>query len=316
MARFLLVGLLSIRVACARVVPAFLALALGSFSSAADAPPPSTGSLTGLVAFAANGEVLERARVTVEGTALATLTDSLGHYTFPTVPVGAVRVRVFYTGLTPETATVAISVGQSFRQDFNLRPLGESAASSPGPVKLGQFVVASSRDMDGAAIAINDQRFASDMRKVIAADEFGTTADGSVGELLKSVPGVSVAWVGGEAMNIQLNGAPADYTPVTVNGFDQASAQANTARNMQMTNVATNNLARIEVRFSPTPESPGMALAGSINMVPRSAFDRSKPLLNASAYVLMRDDARDLQHPRTRPRHHAQSKSRVRIFLR
>jgi TonB-dependent receptor len=109
------------------------------------------------------------------------------------------------------------------------------------------------------------------------------------------VPGVQIAWVGGEAMNIQISGAPADYTPVTVNGFDQASAQANTARNMQMTNLATNNLSRIEVLFSPSPETPGMALAGSINAVTRSAFDRAKPVLNASAYLLMRDDARDFQ---------------------
>jgi outer membrane receptor protein involved in Fe transport len=162
-------------------------------------------------------------------------------------------------------------------------------------VTLSRFVVATSREMDGAAIAVNEQRFAADMRKVLAADEFGTTADGSVGELLKSVPGVQIAWVGGEAMNIQISGAPADYTPVTVNGFDQASAQANTARNMQMTNLATNNLSRIEVLFSPSPETPGMALAGSINAVTRSAFDRAKPVLNASAYLLMRDDARDFQ---------------------
>ena len=283
-----------------RTVTGFLALFLGSLPCPADTPQSGPGSLTGIVAFAAKGEVLERARITIEGTALATLTDSLGSYTFPALPAGAARVRVFYTGLAPETATVVITAGQSARHDFTLRPLGEDPVSGRSPVKLDQFVVASSRDMDGAAIAINDQRFASDMRKVIAADEFGTTADGSVGELLKSVPGVSVAWVGGEAMNIQLNGAPADYTPVTVNGFDQASAQANTARNTQMTNVATNNLARIEVRFSPTPESPGMALAGSINMVPRSAFDRSQPLLNASAYFLMRDDARDV-HPTPGP---------------
>ena len=62
-----------------------------------------------------------------------------------------------------------------------------------------------------------------------------------------------------------------------------------------MTKVATIHLARIEVRFSPTPESPGLALAGSINLVSRSAFDRSQPLLNASAYLLLRDDARDFR---------------------
>ncbi|MEN9637025.1 MAG: hypothetical protein RL077_5429 [Verrucomicrobiota bacterium] len=264
------------------------------------AQAPSSGAIAGRVSFARNGEYLERARVTVEGTPMETLTDSLGNYAFSRVPAGPATLRVFYTGLSIVTAQTIVVAGQTAQRDFQL---GSAEAATPRdaePITLARFVVATAREMEGSAIAINDQRFAADMRKVIAADEFGTTADGSVGELLKSVPGVSIAWVGGEAMNIQLTGAPADYTPVTVNGFDQASAQANTARNMQMTNVATNNLSRIEVRFSPTPETPGMALAGSINMVTRSAFDRSKPLFNASAYLLLRDDARDF-HPTPGP---------------
>ena len=95
-----------------RTVTGFLALFLGSLPCPADTPQSGPGSLTGIVAFAAKGEVLERARITIEGTALATLTDSLGSYTFPALPAGAARVRVFYTGLAPETATVVITAGQ------------------------------------------------------------------------------------------------------------------------------------------------------------------------------------------------------------
>ena len=254
----------------------------------------ATGSLAGRVSYAASGEYLELARVSLAGTGRETFTDSSGAYTFPEVPEGTVRVHVFYTGLPAESSDVAIIAGRTNRRDFALSGGTPRGATSDGTVRLDRFVVATSREMDGAAIAVNDQRFAPDMRKVLAADEFGTTADGSVGELLKTVPGVQIAWVGGEAMNIQLNGVPADYTPVTVNGFEQASAQANTARNIQMTNVATNNLSRIEVRFSPTPDSPGSALAGTVNMVVRSAFDRARPALNISSYLLMRDDDRSL----------------------
>ncbi|MBM3841714.1 MAG: hypothetical protein FJ397_00390, partial [Verrucomicrobia bacterium] len=193
------------------------------------ASPVATGTVGGRVSFAASGEYLELARVSLEGTGRETFTDAAGAYQFTEVPAGEVRVRVFYTGLGGDTAVVNVSSGQATRRDFALA--GERApAPAGGVVSLDRFVVATSREMDGAAIAVNDQRFAPDMRKVLAADEFGTTADGSVGELLKTVPGVQVAWVGGEAMNIQLNGVPADYTPVTVNGFEQASAQANTAR--------------------------------------------------------------------------------------
>jgi TonB-dependent receptor len=280
-----------------RLARLLAALLLAPFLASAQAP--ATGTVTGRVSFAANGEYLELARVTLEDSGREAFTDSLGSFTFTAVQAGEVRLRVFYTGLATATATVTVAPGQTIRRDF---PLADLAAPtrSEGAVKLDRFVVATTREMDGASIAINDQRFAPDLRKVIAADEFGTIADGSVGELLKTVPGVSIAWVGGEAMNVQLNGVPADYVPVTVNGFEQASAQANTARNIQMTTMSVNNLSRIEVRFSPTPETPGLALAGTVNMVVRSAFDRAKPAFNLSAYLLMRDDARDF-HPTPGP---------------
>ena len=115
--------------------------------------------------FAAQGEVLAGARITIEGTARATLTDSLGSDTFPASPAGAARVRVFSTGLAPETATVVITAGQPARHDFTRRPLGEDPAPGRSPLKRAKFVVASSRALAGAAIAIHDPRFASDLAR-------------------------------------------------------------------------------------------------------------------------------------------------------
>ena len=249
----------------------------------------SAGTIEGRVFNTGTGEYLENARLTVEGTRLEALTDNLGHYRFSGVPAGSATIKAFYTGLAAETATVTVSAGQVATHDFNL------AASSV--VKLGKFVVSNSREMDGAAIAINEKRFASDIRNVVAADEFGPMADGNVGELLKNVPGVAIDYVAGSAMGISLNGVPSGYVPVTMNGFPLASttATAPTARDVELINVSTNNLSRIEVLHSPTPEMPGSALAGSVNMVPRSAFERSKPQLLTNVYTLMRDDVRTLK---------------------
>jgi len=36
--------------------------------------------------------------------------------------------------------------------------------------------------MNGAAIAINEQRFASNFKTVVSADEFGVQPEGNVGE--------------------------------------------------------------------------------------------------------------------------------------
>ncbi len=254
-----------------------------------------TGRIEGRVFNPGTGEYLENARVTVESTALETLTDNLGQYSFTNVPAGEARVRVFYTGLAVQTTPVRVNAGQTAQQDFNLQGFDQPPAPGTDVVKLGKFVVESSKEMDGAAIAINEKRFASDIRNVIAADEFGPMADGNVGELLKTIPGVALDYVGGAAMNISLNGVPSGYVPVTMNGFPLASTTATgpMARDTELINVATNNLARIEVLHSPTPEMPGNALAGSVNMVPRSAFDRSKPQFTFNAYLLMRDDVRD-----------------------
>src|SRR5205823_2023854 len=38
------------------------------------------------------------------------------------------------------------------------------------------------------------------------------------------------------------------------------------------------------------PESPGMALGGSVNLVTRSAFERTKPSFNASLFAFIPDD--------------------------
>ncbi|MBI5766375.1 MAG: TonB-dependent receptor [Verrucomicrobia bacterium] len=268
-------------------------LALGlSAVRAADSP---TGTIEGRVLNASTGEYLERARVSLDGTDRTTFTDETGRYVFAAVGAGPAQVRVFFTGRRIETAAVTVVAGQVATHDFELADLAAPGAARD-VVKLSRFVVATSRELDGAAIAINEKRFAADIRDVIAADEFGPMADGNVGELLKHVPGVALDYVGGAAMNISLHGVPAGLVPVTMNGFPLASTTASspTGRDVELVNVATNNLARIEVLHSPVPESPGHALAGSVNMVPRSAFERAKPHLEAHLYALLRDDMRTL----------------------
>ena len=256
---------------------------------------PATGTIEGRVVNPATGEYLEIARLTVEGTTLETFSDASGHYRLANVPAGPARVTVFHTGIVPQTVSVAVVPNGTTRQDFNVtRFRGIRDAGSP--IQLDQFVVASMKEMSGAAIAINTQRFAPNVMIVVAADEFGTIADGNVGELLKFLPGMTAEYNSGEPWQVAMNGTPSDNLPVTVNGFGVASAgSASTRRAVELTSVSTNNLSRIEVVYSPTPESPGSALAGSVNMVTQSAFDRAKPVFNGSAFLFMRDNARDFQ---------------------
>eukprot|EP01035_Chromulina_nebulosa_P057446 gene57446-78701_t len=65
--------------------------------------------------------------------------------------------------------------------------------------------------LDGAAVAIQTQRFASSMINVVAADEFGTIVDGTPGEALKFLRGVTMTCDAGEARNVSINGVPSGY---------------------------------------------------------------------------------------------------------
>ena len=275
----------------------FLALALLG-APALPAAETVTGTIEGRVFNPANGEYIERARLTIEGTSIEAFSETGGNYRLTNVPAGPARVRVFFTGLPPDTTTVMVIAGQAVQQDINLTAL----PSKPGTlkegevVKLSEFLVTTSREMDAAAIAINEQRFAPNIKSVVSTDEFGNVAEGSVGEFLKFLPGVTIEYEAGAlARGISINGVPSDNVPIMVNGFSLASAGGGNvmARGAQMDMASISATARVEVSYSPTPESPGMALAGSVNMVPRSAFERSRPEFKTSVYLMMRDDERD-----------------------
>ncbi len=260
-----------------------------------------TGTIEGRVFDPARGEYLEQARLTVEGTGLEAFTDSSGQYRLDGVPAGAARVRVFFTGLAAQTTSVAVTAGQTARHDITmaapaskLSPTTATPSRDPNePVKLTEFVVGTSREMDGAAIAINSQRFARSIINVVAADEFGTVVDGTPGEVMKFLPGITMDYSAGEARTVSMNGVPSANVPITVGGFDLASAAGNgTGRVTNLDQFSVNSISRIEVHHSPTPESPGSALAGSVNMVPKSAFERSRPSYTYSAFIMMKDGDR------------------------
>ena len=252
----------------------------------------ATGTIEGRVFDARRGEYLEKARITVAGTKLEVLTDATGMYRLTNVPPGTVSVVVFYTGLGAQTDVVTVAAGGTAQHDVTFAGGGRPGVTGD-VVKLDSFVVASSKEMDGAAIAINEQRFARNIVNVVSADEFGTIADGSIGEFMKFLPGITSDYTGGDARRFSINGVPAGNVPISMGGFDMASAAgAGTGRQIELDQVSINSVSRIEVNRSPTPDTPGSALAGAVNFVPRSAFERSKPIYNYSVAFLMKDAER------------------------
>jgi iron complex outermembrane receptor protein len=252
-----------------------------------------TATITGRVQSAATGQYLNNARLTVKGTNLVAFTDESGSYRLGGVPAGPQILEVFYTGAEPQPIAVTVAAGATLERDISLAG-GARYRDDREVVKLESLVVSASREMEGAAIAINEQRFAANAVNIVAADEFGIVPDGNIGEFLKMLPGITMDYRGGDPREISMNGVPSAYVPVTIGGFSLATSETSgTGRNVELNAVSINNMSRIEAVHSPTPESPGSALAGSVNLVPRSAFERARPIFTGSVYLAMRDSTKD-----------------------
>jgi len=272
-----------------RLAMAALALVLYSAVSAF-AQAIATGTLEGRVQNGTNGLFIKNARVTVDGTTLTAITNDFGEYRIGGVGAGSVTVRVSYAGLDGQSATVAVAAGQTVERNFEL------ARGGPGEVvKLDAFNVASQRETNATAIALNEQRYAENIKSVVAADAFGDVTEGNVGEFLKFLPGVTVEYTAADIRNVSVRGFNPLFSSVTQDGARVASSAAGgAARAVDFYTVSINNIARVEVTKVPTPDTPADSLGGSVNMISKSAFENSRSEFKYRAYVSMNNEDRSV----------------------
>ena len=270
---------------------AWLALALGPAAGAQAAEATAavtTGTLSGRVQNSATGQYLNNARVTVRGTDLVAFTDETGRYSLANVPTGSVVVEVVYTGLDPKQSPVDIRSAQPATLNVGLTNVARYGAD-PGVVRLDSFVVATSREMEGQALAINEQRFAANLKNVVSSDTHGDVTAGNVAELMKFIPGITIVEGGdGNANQVALRGLDAALTNVAMDGAQVAhAANAGNTRAFDFKGVNINSIARVEITKVPLPSSPADSLGGSVNMVSKSAFERTRAEFRYRTYLSM-----------------------------
>ena len=233
---------------------------------------------------ALTGNYLNNARISVRGTNREVFTNETGAFVLHDLPPGESVLDVFYTGLDPQSITVQVSPGQQLERNVSLN--SRTHAGESGVVKLDSFVVASSRETNAMAIANNEQRFAPNVKLVVSADSFGDVMDGNVAEMMKFLPGVTALYdrSGDQtaAARISVRGFSAGMVAITTDGAQLANTSNVTgnSRFFDFSQMSINNLARIEVTKVPTPANPADSLAGSVNMVSKSAFERQGASFN------------------------------------
>jgi len=217
--------LLSSAAACLTL---FLAAPLCSIAAdpTARSTTQSSGAISGRVQNVATGQYLNNARVTVKGTELVAFTDQTGSYRLTGVPSGPTVLEAFFTGLDPLQLPVTIRAGDIVDQDISLTNSARYGTDASGTVKLDSFVVATARETDSAAIAINEQRFAPNIKNIVSADALGDVMDGNVGEFLKFMPGITAEYdreSGGSVASVSVRGFPTAQAVVSGDGLQMAN---------------------------------------------------------------------------------------------
>ena len=224
---------------------------------------PTTGSVSGTVVSAANGNFLEGAEIVIEGLDLRANSERGGVFQFPSVPAGTHTITVNYPGLSTYTSTIEVPAGAA----ANL-----IARLTSEIYTLETFKVQGSKEGMAQAVAI--QRISVQTKMVAAADQFGEISEGNIGEYLKFMPGVSIDYNVNDARGISLRGLSTAFTVVAVDGTPMAGASStDDTRRFEFEQIAMNNVETTELFKTVTPDIPANATGGFVNFVTKSAFD-------------------------------------------
>jgi TonB-dependent receptor len=243
----------------------------------------STGTVSGRVLNVGTGRYLNNARIVLEGTNRETFTNEFGEFRLNDVPAGEAKIRAIYTGLDDKVVSVSVVAGQSVNSEITL-----TSAERYGDEKVFQldaFTVQSNREYEGDSLATNEQRYAGNIKVVMASDTFGAINEGNPGEFLKYLPGVTVDYVAADVRTVSVRGFASNFSNVYWDGMRLTSSNSgNAGRAFEFEQVSINNTSRTEIVKVPTPDIPADSLGGSVNFVSKNAFERKGAQFNYRGY--------------------------------
>ncbi|MDZ7894027.1 MAG: TonB-dependent receptor [Sphingobium sp.] len=240
-------------------------------AGAAAAPVAARATVSGHV-YDESGTALPGARVRVEGQPGEVATDLQGTFSVPAPEGDNVTITVDYLGRP--------SVTRSVTPDERGTALDIVMPSAPS--RSGDIVVVGASLIDNTARALNQQRQADNTVTVLSSDAIGRFPDPNIAEALQRVPGIGIERDQGEGRYINVRGAPAEFSAVSVDGV-QVAAVDPTTRAVDLDTLPSDIVSNIEVAKSLLPNQDADSISGAINISTRSPFDRKGFALTAMA---------------------------------
>jgi TonB-dependent receptor len=233
-----------------------------AFAAAAGAFAQATGAITGSVTSAETRNALQGAVVAIPSLNRTELTDSAGRFLIQNVPAGNHDLVINYNGFAELRRPVSVAMGTPARIDAEMK-------SSTGVVMMDAFTVATVKE--GGALAVTQQRNASNIKHVTAMDEWGTLPTMSVAELAVRLPGISgdLDPEDNVLRNISIRGMSPDFTRMTIDGMS-ASAVGGNGRTATLYSFSGAMYEQIEIIAGQTPDKRADSIGGQFNLKTRS----------------------------------------------
>ncbi len=188
--------------------------------------------------------------------------DLEGNYIFQALPDGRFVIKVLYVGYKSKTFQVAAGAGnRNVHRDVSLEQYSHN---------LEKVIVTS--QAKGQMTAINRQLSSIAITNMVSPDRIRQNPDANAAEALGRLPGITVTREGGEANNIIIRGMPSSYNNVTLNGTELPAPMGD-FRVASLAGISQYALQEVEVYKSITPDMDANAVAGSVNLVLRTAPD-------------------------------------------
>ncbi|WP_242077843.1 TonB-dependent receptor [Brevundimonas diminuta] len=260
----------------AAIAPMILAPLAMPAHADVDAAAVTSGAVAGDVIYGrvtnAAGAPLPGAEVLVRGTSQRAVTNTQGEFTLPTAS-GAMVLEVNYLGLPSTSQAVVTTPGE----DANVAiVLGVQSATDVADVIVTGVIT------DGVARSLNQQKNADGTVNVLSADAIGRYPDPNVAESLQRVQGIAIQRDQGEGRYINVRGAPAAFTAVSVDGV-AIPAVSPTTRAVDLDTLPSDIVSSVEVSKTLTPAQDADSIAGAVDIKTRSPFDKRR--LAVSGYA-------------------------------
>ena len=237
-----------------------------------------TSVVTGTVTDARTGANLKGAKVTIEETGQWTSTGDLGRFRFANVSEGEYTLTVSFLGYAGKSAAIGVQ-GGLVAQDFALR----------GGDEIEEIVVFGQRS--ARALALNQERAASNVTTVISSDLLGSFEGTTISEVLRKAPGVAFVEnsVTGDGANIIVRGVDPDLNAVRLNGIELPETSG-TGRSADLSNILAESVDSVTISKTLLPSQDTSGTGGLIEIETRSPLNRDDRFLSLLAETSFSDE--------------------------